>query len=275
MVYYAKAWGLSSGLFAARQGWSRKAQQGMSKPGGTLSTRIAQDLLHRIIGAEFPPGSMLPSERELQESYQVSRPVVREALKLLAARGLVATATGQGAVVKTDLTRPAIDALLLAFHSAHVCAEDLLNTRLLLEPQIARLAAQHATPQQSRRLKSIAAALAQISFAGDEAGRTRAKESWGTLDAQFHVVLAESAQNPVLAILITVLVGILWRQRHASGNDLPDDWRALALEQHRLVAEAVAARDGERAQQLMVAHLESTRANLQALPEGLQALIAI
>src|SRR5688500_12334700 len=106
----------------------------IARRSSALPDKIAQDLMQRILTHEFDTSSMLPSERVLQDTYGVSRTVVREALKLLAARGLVTTGTGQGAVVSKNLTAPAIDALVLAFHRSHARLEDLLTTRLLLEP---------------------------------------------------------------------------------------------------------------------------------------------
>src|SRR5262245_48964212 len=127
-----------------------------------LPEKIAQDLLRRILANEFANAGVLPSERSLQDTYDVSRTVVREAIKLLAARGLVTTGSGQSAVVSTNLTAPAIDALLLAFHRSSVRLEDLLNARLMFEPDIAALAAQHATPLQIRRLHEVVQDMADL-----------------------------------------------------------------------------------------------------------------
>ena len=111
----------------------------MARRSSALPEKIAQDLMQRILKGEYDATSILPSERALQDSYGVSRTVVREALKLLAARGLVTTGGGQGAVIGKNLTAPAIDALLLAFHRAHVRLDDLLNTRMLIEPEVIRM----------------------------------------------------------------------------------------------------------------------------------------
>src|SRR5215210_6463700 len=135
----------------------------MARRSSALPEKIAQDLMQRILSNEFDTSSMLPSERVLQDAYGVSRTVVREALKLLAARGLVTTGTGQGAVVSKNLTAPAIDALVLAFHRSHARLEDLLTTRLLLEPESAAQAAQHATLIQIRRLHELSHALGELS----------------------------------------------------------------------------------------------------------------
>src|SRR6476661_3410270 len=121
-------------------------------------------MLQRIVSEEFPPGTLLPSERELQDEYQVSRAVVREAIKLLASRRLVTISRGQGAVVASDFTEPVIDALLLAFHQSQIRAEDIFSVRTMLEPQSAALAARNATMPQIRHLSDLAASFEQITF---------------------------------------------------------------------------------------------------------------
>ncbi|HEY8598534.1 MAG TPA: FadR/GntR family transcriptional regulator [Thermomicrobiales bacterium] len=246
----------------------------MVRRASALPVQVAQSLLQRIIAEEFPAGTVLPSERELQDHYGVSRPVVREAIKLLAARGIIATSSGQGAVVASDMTSPARDALVLAFFRAHASAEDILNTRTLLEPEIAAMAATQATPLQIRRINSMTRAF-DGELDGSEESQTRLADRWSTTDARFHVLLAEASQNPVLAILAEVIVGILWQQRRSGRNYHPGPERELALSQHRLIAAAVAARDPEAARQAMLEHLQSTREALMQFPDGLQSTIDV
>lgn len=247
----------------------------MAKRASALPVQVAQNLLQRIIAEEFPAGTVLPSERELQDHYSVSRPVVREAIKLLAARGLIATNSGQGAVVSSDMTSPARDALVLAFFRAHACAEDILQTRMLLEPAIAAMAAEQATALQIRRLNSVARGFdATDSEVGEEA-RLRVDERWSTTDARFHVLLAEASQNPVLAIVSEVIVGTLWQQRRSGRTYLSESGRETAEEQHRTIAAAVAARDPEAARKAMTEHLVATRDALARMPDGLQSTIAV
>lgn len=246
----------------------------MVRRASALPVQVAQSLLQRIIAEEFPAGTVLPSERELQDHYGVSRPVVREAIKLLAARGIIATSSGQGAVVASDMTSPARDALVLAFFRAHASAEDILNTRMLLEPEIAAMAATHATPLQTRRINSVTRGF-EADADGSEESTARIAERWSATDARFHVLLAEASQNPVLAILAEVIVGILWQQRKSGRNPMAGPERELAMEQHRIIAAAVAARDPEAARQAMVEHLKSTREALMQYPDGLQSTIDV
>jgi DNA-binding FadR family transcriptional regulator len=242
----------------------------MARRGSALPEKIAQDLMQRILMGEYDDASILPSERALQDAYGVSRTVVREALKLLAARGLVTTGSGQGALIGKNLTAPAIDALLLAFHRAHVRLDDLLNTRLLIEPEVAALAAQHATPLQIRRLHELTQALADLS--GSDQPALAASRSYD-LNAQFHTLLAQASQNPVLEILIAILVGIIWRQQNTVDLRQPPERHARTAQQHEAIVQAVTARDPAAARRAMLDHLETTRQSLSNVPGSLGGLI--
>jgi GntR family transcriptional repressor for pyruvate dehydrogenase complex len=242
----------------------------MARRSSAFPEKIAQDLMQRILAGEFDESNILPSERALQELYGVSRTVVREALKLLAARGLVTTGTGQGAVISKNLTAPAIDALLLAFHRAHVRVDDLLSTRLMLEPEVAALAAEHATPLQVRRLFDLSQAMADLAKSDQP---VRAASLSYDVNAQFHGLLAQASQNPVLEILIGVLVGIIWRQQNTIDLRQPPELHARTAMQHEAIARAVAAHDPEAARRAMVEHLVTSRQNLAAVPGSLNELI--
>jgi DNA-binding FadR family transcriptional regulator len=242
----------------------------MARRSSALPEKIAQDLMQRILTGEYDDSSILPSERVLQDSYGVSRTVVREALKLLAARGLVTTGNGQGAVIGKNLTAPAIDALLLAFHRAHVRLDDLLNTRLLIEPEVAALAAQHATPLQIRRLHELTQSLADLADSDQPA--QAASRSYD-LNAQFHTLLAQASQNPVLEILIALLVGIIWRQLNTVDLRQPTEQHARTAGLHEAIVRAVAGRDPAAARRAMIDHLVATRQGLSDLPGSLGGLI--
>jgi GntR family transcriptional repressor for pyruvate dehydrogenase complex len=242
----------------------------MARRSSALPEKIAQDLMQRILTGEYDDSNILPSERTLQDTYGVSRTVVREALKLLAARGLVTTGTGQGAVLSKNLTAPAIDALLLAFHRAHVRLEDLLNTRLLIEPEIAALAAQNATPLQIRRLHELSQAMAGLALTDEPI--QAASRSYDIND-QFHGLLAQASQNPVLEILIAILVGIIWRQQNTVDLSQPPENHARTAGQHEAIVRAIAARDPAQARLAMIEHLETTRLGLSNVPGSLGGLI--
>ena len=102
--------------------------------------QVAHSILERIMSNQYLPGTFLPSERELQEEYQVSRTMIREAIKQLSARGLLITTPRQGTLINPDFVGPATDSVFLAFYRSGVYMEDIWETRFLLEPHIAELA---------------------------------------------------------------------------------------------------------------------------------------
>ncbi len=242
----------------------------MARRTSALPEKIAQDLMGRILANEFADVNLLPSERVLQDTYGVSRSVVREALKLLAARGLVTTGSGQGAVISTNRTAPAIDALALAFHRANARLEDLLNARLLIEPAVAALAALHATPLQIRAMHDLAGEMAALA---EVASPVRAATYSYDNNARFHTLLAQASQNPVMEIMIEMLVGLIWRQQNTvDAHQTPERHRYTA-EQHLHIVRAIEARDPEAARAAMASHLEHTRKGLSNSPGTLSSLV--
>lgn len=246
----------------------------MHKRNDGLPDRVAQQLLQRIIAKEFLPGTVLPSEREIQELYEVSRSVAREAIKLLNARGIITVHPRQGATVSLDLTGAASDALLLAFDRENVVQVDLLDARMLLEPHIVLLASQHATPLQRRRLQQFRETLCTMLAADDQQLERHRFEHWGFNDAQFHVLLAEMSHNPAFKILIEMLVAILWKQRQKPIPMTAEHVRS-ATQQHLAIADAVIAHDGELARRCMVEHLEYTHTHIMSAQDTLQALVQV
>jgi GntR family transcriptional regulator, transcriptional repressor for pyruvate dehydrogenase complex len=242
----------------------------MTKSTGALPEKIAADLTRRILGDEFAQTRMLPSERALQESYDVSRTVIREALKLLAARGLVNTSSGQGAMVATNLTAPAIDALLLAFHRSNVRLEDVLHLRMLIEPLIAGLAASHATPLQIRALHELVQEMAALA---EETTQVRAATYSFDNNARFHMLLAQASQNPALEVMIEMIVGVVWRQQHTVREQDPPAHLVHTAAQHGAIVAAIEAHDQAAASAAMTAHLTATHTSLALQPGVLQTRI--
>ena len=249
----------------------------MAKTDDGLPVRVSQQLLRRIINKEFPLGSVLPSEREISETYAVSRPVAREAIKLLAARGIVSVHPRQGATVGQDLTGAAGEALLLAFHQADAVQEDLLHLRLLLEPHVAGLAAKHATLAQQRRMTTVRQTIQSVLDAIANDDREQADLRWAQSDQPLHVLLGEMCQNPVFKIFVEIINTVLWANTQDGVPPMSSHDMHIASEQHLAICDAVLAGDAEAAQTTMLAHLEFTRDHIfrvhNHLHEPLQVVI--
>lgn len=217
----------------------------------TLVQSVADQLLALIMEGHLPPGSRLPSERELIKRLGVGRSTIREALRSLAAMNLVELRPGQGAFVIDMGVQTVIRPELLTALLNRSVTMDLLETRTLLEPAAVELAAHRATAEE---LTDLAAILEHCTAAHVNGEHTAA------LSAEFHVALARCTHNEVLVMLMQSILGLLEergeRLERVAGFT---DWE---LASHREILDALRARDGRRARRLMSVHLKSSTAAL-------------
>src|SRR5215470_17073146 len=125
----------------------------------TLAGQVAQHLLVEIESGRLSPGDTLPSEAQLCARYNVSRPIIREALKTLAARGIIEIANGKSATVKPLNSDPIRDFFQRAVQLNRQTIIDLLELRRGIEIQSATLAAERRTPEDLAELERLIAAM--------------------------------------------------------------------------------------------------------------------
>ena len=118
-----------------------------------ISEEVLSQLKESILLGKFKSGEKLPSERELTEEFQVSRGVIREAIRILEITGFVTLRQGPtGGAFVTDLSFDHVgNAFLDLFLSNKVSIPELANVRLFVEPEVARLAALNATEEDRKR----------------------------------------------------------------------------------------------------------------------------
>ena len=208
-----------------------------------------------LVGGELRPGDRLPSERALAEQLGVGRPSVREALKVLAALGVIRSSPGQGrGSAALVVARPgeAIGAALrLHVATSSLPVADLVETRVLLESASVRALAARVAGEGEGILAGPAALLTAMAAPGLAPG------VFHELDAAFHVALAEAAGNAVVAVVMGALREAIQGYVLAAVERLPD-WGATAQGlrgEHEQLLGAVAAGDGDRAAGLMAAHI--------------------
>lgn len=216
------------------------------------------ELVLRQIEADLAAGRLrlgdrLPGERAMAGLLGVSRPSVREAIRVLEAMGVVRTAAGSGpeagAVIVAEPASPLTATLRLHLATSHLPMGDIVQTRVLLESWAVREAAGRAQPEQL-------AAAGQLLEAMDDADLPR--ERFHLLDAEFHVALAALAGNVLVSTIMASLREAIHGYVVAAAADLPD-WENTAdalRHQHRAVLAAIAAGDGERAASLVAEHIE-------------------
>lgn len=214
---------------------------------------IVFDRIHRSIkSGAFAPDERLPTEHELAAEFEVSRPIVREALRRLREQGLIYSRRGAGSFVRSlGLKQP------LGFGQLENVA-DLLNCyefRLMLEPAAAACAAKRHDDQT---LAGIAAALELMR---DATNRQSHRED---ADFQFHLAIAQASENTYFATAMEALkdhiaVGMRFHgasvKREASGL-------ATVFDEHRRIYEAIRDGQAELARQLMHDHLSGSRDRL-------------
>jgi len=211
-----------------------------------LYQQVADDIEVAILNGTYPHDSKLPSEQELANEYDVSRNVVREALKRLQERGLVFIKTGSGTFISQPTTKPVSDALhrLLVYTNNFVTVAHFYEIRRMIEPEVARLAALHATDED---LEAIRAAYENMD------NNRENRQAWTRADLQFHHEIAGATKNPLIQSILNPLNEPLLKVIEA-GLAEPSGVEA-GLSAHRRIIAAIEAHDPEEAKQAMLDHL--------------------
>ncbi|MBC8255311.1 MAG: FadR family transcriptional regulator [Ardenticatenia bacterium] len=162
-----------------------------------LYEQVADHVEELISTGKLNAGVRLPPERELAEKLGVARGVVREAVKVLEVRGLVAIQPGRGAFVVEDGTQSLSNHLARLFRMGRITHGDLIELRRVLEVEIAGLAAQHASAKSIKEMKQSLVKM-------DE--NISSPDRYIAADVNFHLALARATQNKMFPLLIEVIV---------------------------------------------------------------------
>lgn len=205
-----------------------------------LHGRLVHSLGQRIVSGELAPGDPLPIEARLTDEFGSSRSAVREAVKVLAAKGLVVARTKVGTTVQPETHWSLLDPDVLAWRytgaPSDAQLDDLAGLRVAVEPEAARLAA------RGRDRRALAAI--RDSYLRMESALTDPDE-FHRHDLAFHRAVVEAGGNLLLVHLDDVLGVALAATRPVPGRDVRRSRRALPA--HRAVLDAITARDADTA----------------------------
>ena len=233
------------------------------KPSRTFSQssihgRIAHEIGQQILRGDLEPGETLPSESDLGAGLGVSRTVLREAIKVLAAKGLVESRTKIGTRVKArdewNLLDPDVLSWSLASHDAESYALAVSEMRRVLEPAGAALAAQRATPEQIARIRAAYEAM--------EAAGRKTEDSIDH-DLRFHLAVLEATGNPFLVSMGHVIESAIAFNIKLS-VEFPN-LRVQSLPLHRMVLERIEKGDPRGAQAAMVKLLQEAQIDIERI----------
>jgi GntR family transcriptional repressor for pyruvate dehydrogenase complex len=229
------------------------------------SEQVAVQIQHYIQEEGLRPGDFLGREEDLAAEFGVSRPTLREALKLLASGNLIRASKGPGGGIFVAHTadegmgRSLSDAIAMMLETGAVTLEELLDARLLLEVPLAGLAAYQADEQNLTRLRNAVRAGATAEDA----------HALATVDSEIHQAVAAAAGNRMLQ----ALTGWVFEVVQPSVNDALHGAivQSAIVEQHEALLAAIEKGDAPRAERAMKDHLLYLRDVLRMVREQAEA----
>ena len=217
------------------------------------SDQIADQIQSEILKNHLKTGTGLPSEKALAKEFQVSRSVIREALRILEISGLVNIKKGPsgGIFVSNGFHKPIIKSLNNLVASGEVTLDHLFDVRLLIEPYIAMEAALQADEEDIQKLQDL---IKDSSAHQDDPLHLKKN------NLNFHLLLARASGNPVLSILLESVFEIL--------IELSLDFLDLSLEKgffevHKQICEVIAQRKPEEVKRLIEEDIKAVRDELK------------
>lgn len=218
---------------------------------------IAAEMIAQIHSGELRPGDRLPPERTLAESYNVSRTTIREALRSMEMMGCVESHVGGGTYIKEPTLSNIVDPFSMVMNHNLKLGVELIEVRLILEAEVAMLAARRRTQQQLQALEATLEDMKSDISTGGMGLRA---------DEEFHAILAQSADNEALSTILNMCADMLSRTRPITQavKGVPQ----MTLKDHTAIYEAVRSQDERAARRLMRQHLNRALRNLSRANKG-------
>jgi DNA-binding FadR family transcriptional regulator len=226
-----------------------------------LARRILRDIVHR----QLQPGDMLPAEAVMLQQFGVGRASLREALRILEIHGVIRIKPGPrgGPMVAPIEASDYARSMTIYLFRSGATYRDLVEARSVMEPVMAALAAERATPEERQALQEMARHARELIDAPPDV--------WGEASEGFHELLATASGNRVLNLFTGALMEI---HAHRIAGTLPSEQRQLTCKAHDQIADAIAKGNAKRAEQLTRRHVDEFVNTLkERLPTQLDEVI--
>jgi len=209
-----------------------------------LSDRVVVELQRQILSGELPFGGRVPTEVELCEMFEVSRTVIRDALRTLTAIGLIEVQHGRGIRVTHPNDKSAGAALAILLLRSNLTVGEVLEARGLVETEICAQAARYATTEDVSRLEQR---LGAFRSAVEQGNVEQAFEE----HLSFHAALYDSIHVPALALMLRPMIEVILLSSLPPVLDEPRMWE---VEAHEHILDAVRSRDEQRLRAALQEH---------------------
>ncbi|PEQ95443.1 GntR family transcriptional regulator [Bacillus sp. AFS006103] len=210
----------------------------------TLSKQVVENIIQLLVSGQMKPGEKLPTEMELMEILNVSRPVLREALSSLESLGVINRKTREGTFFNNKISSHPFSIMLSL---AHDNLQAMLEARMALELGLITIAAEKISDEELKRLKGTIEAIAN-----------NKEGNYGEADIEFHRTIALSANNPIVEGMIDTLI-----VTHVKTNsEIKIREPERTIQHHLAIYQALEKRDPFEAFHQMFLHLDYVRHKL-------------
>lgn len=224
---------------------------GNDKP---VAARVEDALMEYILKQPIGIGERLPNEFDLSQMFGVGRSTIREAVKSLESKKVLEVRRGSGTYV-VSTTKMEDDPLGFGkFEDPYTLAKELLEVRLMLEPEIAAMAAEHASDEEKQEIRH----LCDMAEASYESAQERIR-----YDMEFHSYIAHCSKNRVVETILPIIVSAV----STFGNITQTSLKQETITTHRMIAQAIEASDPDGARYAMITHLNYNRNKIRELEQ--------
>jgi len=212
---------------------------------------IIQQIKNQIKKGILKPGEKLPSERKLADQLGVSRASVREAIQALAFSGYLEVIQGKGTYILEIATK--YDEIVKFFSEfSNYSLDYLMEARIMLEGEFARLAALNASQEEIDLIEKIF----------NEIAKSKNLNSFVVKDLEFHLTIAKATHNPFMNGLMKIIGEMLYKETRKI-IEISKDTRVNTIETTRNLVQAIKQRNAEQAKEWMSKHIRNIRVSLE------------
>lgn len=219
-----------------------------------LGEQVEEELMNYILNEPVAIGEKIPNEYELAEMFGVGRSTVREAVKGLMTKGILEVRRGAGTYVVSTSTLEEDPLGLAKLGDKYKLALELLEVRMMLEPEIAAMACGHITQEEKEQLKKLCDEVEELYLGG----KNHAKK-----DVEFHTCIARCSGNRVVEVLIPIINTAVLTFVNLTQRQLMKE----TLETHRAITDSILKEDPVGAKCAMNMHLTYNRQRIMRMYE--------